>query len=142
MAREFGKRSYNPEKIHYNNICSRPGELGQPWSLMDPKLNQNIFLSCYDNPMTAEELAIEVGVALPYMEDTVTHLTEQTLLIKKSDKYETNFPIISREAQQKIHVYYEEVIPQLTEMIAENTDRLMAQYEEAGLSYYGAYQTC
>ena len=141
MAREFGKRSYNPDKIYYNNICSRPGELGQPWSLMDPKLNQNIFLSCYDNPLTAEELAIEMGVALPYMEDTVKHLTEQTLLIKKSGKYETNFPIISREALQKIHVYYEEVIPQLTEMIAENTDRLMAQYEEAGLSYYGAYQS-
>ena len=57
--------------------------------------------------MTAEELAIEVGVALPYMEDTVKHLTAQTLLVKSGDKYETNFPIISREVQQKIHFYYE-----------------------------------
>ena len=43
MAREFGKRSYNPEEIVYSNICTAPGELGQPWTLMDPKLNQNIF---------------------------------------------------------------------------------------------------
>ena len=55
--------------------------------------------------MTAEELAIEVGVALPYIEDTVRHLTSQTLLVKNGEKYETNFPIISREAQQKIHFY-------------------------------------
>ena len=73
MAREFGKRSYKPEEITYSNICTCPGEHGQPWVLMDPKMNQNIFLACYDNPMTAEELAIEVGVALPYMEDTVKH---------------------------------------------------------------------
>ncbi len=140
MAREFGKRSYTPERISYNNICTRPGELGQPWTLMDSKLNQNIFLACYDNPMTAEELAIEIGVALPYMEDTVKYLTEQTLLLKKADKYETNFPIISKEAIHKIHIYYEEVIPKLCALIAENTDRLMAQYKEAGLSYYGLYQ--
>ncbi|MBQ7380145.1 MAG: sigma-70 family RNA polymerase sigma factor [Clostridia bacterium] len=141
MAREFGKRSYNPEKISYNNICTRPGELGQPWTLMDSKLNQNIFLACYDKPMKAEELAIEIGVALPYMEDTVKYLTEQTLLLKKADKYETNFPIISKEAIHKIHIYYEEVIPKLCALITENTDRLMAQYREAGLSYYGLYQS-
>ena len=141
MAREFGKRSYNPDEIVYSNICTALGELGQPWTLMDPKLNQNIFLACYDNPMTAEELAIELGVALPYMEDAVRHLTSQTLLIKNGEKYETNFPIISREAQQKIHFYYEGVLPQLVSLITENTDRLMAQYQEAGLCYYGEYQS-
>ena len=140
MAREFGKRSYNPEEIVYLNICTAPGELGQPWTLMDPKLNQNIFLACYDNPMTAEELAIEVGVALPYMEDAVKHLTAQTLLIKNGEKYETNFPIISREAQQKIHFYYEGILPQLIALITEDIDRLMAQYQEADLCYYGEYQ--
>ena len=140
MAREFGKRSYNPEEIVYSNICTAPGELGQPWTLMDPKLNQNIFLACYDNPMTAEELAIEVGVALPYMEDAVKHLTAQTLLIKNGEKYETNFPIISREAQQKIHFYYEAILPQLIALITEDIDRLMAQYQEADLCYYGEYQ--
>ena len=140
MAREFGKRSYDPQKISYNNICTRPGELGQPWTLMDSKLNQNIFLSCYDNPMTAEELAIEIGVALPYMEDSVKYLTEQTLLHKNADKYETAFPIIGKEAIHKIHIYYEEVIPKLIALITENIDRLMDQYKEAGLSYYGPYQ--
>ncbi len=141
MAREFGKRSYNPEEITYSNICSNPGQLGQPWTLLDPKLNQNIFLACYDNPMTAEELAIEVGVAMPYMEDTLKHLTKQTVLIRKGDKYETDFPIISRKAQEKIHFYCEGIIPQLAALITENTDRLMAQYEEAGYCYYGPYQS-
>ena len=141
MAREFGKRSYNPEEITYTNICSKPGELGQPWTLLDPKLNQNVFLACYDNPMTAEELAIEVGTALPYMEDILNHLTKQTLLIEKGDKYETNFPIISREAQEKIHYYFEGIMPQLVALLTENIDRFMKQCDEAGFCYYGPYQS-
>ncbi len=141
MAREFGKRSYNPDEITYTNICTRPGELGQPWTLLDPKLNQNIFLACYDTPMSPEELAIEVGVALPYIEDTLSNLTTQTLLVKNGEKYETSFPIISSAAQQKLHAYYESVIPLLISLISENIDGLIAQYDEAGLSYYGKYQS-
>ena len=141
MAREFGKRSYNPDEITYTNICTKPGELGQPWTLLDPKLNQNIFLACYDTPMSAEDLAVEMGVALPYIEDTLCNLTAQTLLVKNSGKYETRFPIISRAAQQKLDIYYDDVIPNLISLITEKIDSVMAQYDEAGLSYYGKYQT-
>ena len=101
------KYLWSYEEIVYTNICAKPGSLGQPWILMSPKLNQNIFLACYDNPMTLEELSIEIGVALPYMEDTVNHLINQTLLIKKGNKYETNFPIISKSTQQKIHLFFD-----------------------------------
>jgi len=137
MARKFGKRSYNPEEIIYSNICDCPGELGQPWTLMDPKLNQNIFLACYDNPSTAEELAVEIGVALPYMEDTLEQLNHETLLRKTNNKYETAFPIISRETQEKLHRYYSETFPCLVAKIEENCDRLIEQYGEARASYYG-----
>jgi len=140
MAREFGRRSYNPEEMFFYSICTSPGELGQPWTLIDPKLNQNVFLACYDNPITVEDLSIEIGVALPYMEDIVSHLISQTLLIKSGEKYETNFPIISRETQQKIHFYYEDILPKLIILLTEYIDRFIAQYREAGLCFYGEYQ--
>lgn len=141
MAREFGKRSYNPEQIRYLNVCNRPGKMGQPWVLMDPKLHQNIFLACYDNPMNAEDLAIEVGVALPYMEDILERLSAQTLLIKEKNKYETAFPILSRGALKKIHVYYADALPRLTARLEEYIDGLTALFQEAGLCYYGDYQS-
>lgn len=141
LAREFGKRSYDPEEIVYTNVCTRPGTLGQPWTLMDPKLNQNIFLACYDNPMTVEELAIEMGVALPYVEDIARHLASQSLLVMNGDKYETAFPIISRDAQERLRYYYEGVMPRLVSLLTECADCLVSQYEAAGLSYYGEYQS-
>lgn len=139
MAREFGVRSYRPEKISYSVSCNNPGAHGQPWVLMEPSLHQNIFLSCYGNPMTAQELAIEVGVALPYMEDAVRHLTEQTLLCCQDGKYETDFPIISREAQERIQFYYEGILPGFVEALTEDIDRLMEQFRDAGLCYYGEF---
>ena len=37
------------------------------------------------------------------MEDELEYLTDQTFLLKTDGKYETAFPIISREAQDTIY---------------------------------------
>ena len=49
-------------------------------------------------------MSLELGVALPYMEDELEYLTEQTLLVKDGDKYETAFPIVSKQAQEKVWI--------------------------------------
>jgi len=141
MAREFGVRSYKPEEMTFVNMCVKPGERGQPWTLTDPKLHQNIFLSCCGNPMTAEELSLELGVAMPYMEDTLQHLCRQGVLLQNDGKVETAFPILSRATQWKIHLCCEEHMPSLTARIAENIDRLTAQFREAGLCFWGEFQS-
>nr|MBQ4318373.1 RNA polymerase sigma factor [Clostridia bacterium] len=69
MAREFGKRSYNPDNVTFTNNCNAFGKNGQPWTILNHLLYQNIFLQAYNNPSTAEELALELGIALPYMEN-------------------------------------------------------------------------
>ena len=59
------------------------------------------MLAAYRTPSTAEELSVEVGVALPYIEEELNALTENTLMKKNGKKYETNFFIISADAQRK-----------------------------------------
>nr|MBQ4317718.1 sigma-70 family RNA polymerase sigma factor [Clostridia bacterium] len=66
MAREFGKRSYNPENVNFVNNGLSFGKHGQPWTILSHLLYKNIFLQAYNNPSTAEELALELGIALPY----------------------------------------------------------------------------
>lgn len=67
MTREFGKRSYNPEQVTFTNSCSAFGNSGQPWNVLSHAMYKNIFLEAYDNPSTAEELSLALGVALPYI---------------------------------------------------------------------------
>ena len=118
MAREFGKLSYRPENIDFimNGCSSRSGE---PEIYISRALCKNIMLASYRTPATAEELAVEVGVALPYIEEELKALTEATLMKKNGNKYETNFFIVSAEAQEKIYAHLKDITPELTKAIIE-----------------------
>ncbi len=102
MAREFGKRSYKPENITFAASGSQPS--GLPWSAVQRKIPKNILLQASNNPSTLEELSIELGIALPYMEEEIEMLHCATLLEKQGDKYITNFFILDKEC--RIEVYH------------------------------------
>jgi len=126
MAREFGKRSYNPEQIAFVQ-SGRDGKKGQPWSIITHLLYKNIFLETYENPQTAEELALEIGIALPYMEDELEFLTREQLLTKKENKYQTAFQIISKEEQRKKHDNNKKIQKALTDKICELIDTYISE---------------
>jgi len=112
MAREFGKLSYSPEKIGFS-MNGKFGSYGEPWNYLNRLLCVNIMLAAYRNPSTAEELAIEVGVALPYMENELEALVNSTLMRKKGNKYETAIYITSAEAQDKVGAHLIGMAPEL-----------------------------
>ena len=137
MAREFGVRSYKPEEVYFTNSCTSFGANGQPWTILSHAMYKNIFLEAYGNPSTAEELSLELGIALPYMEDELKFLTRETFLLKDGNKYETAFPIISREAQQTIRIYNDNITARLTHLLEEMLDRFTAACEKNGFSVFG-----
>ena len=102
MAREFGKRSYRPEEICFAASGSQPS--GLPWSAVQRKTPKNILLEASNNPSTLEELSVELGIALPYVEEEVEILHKATLLKKDGDKYVTNFFIQSKECQMEMYL--------------------------------------
>ena len=141
MAREFGIRSYKPEEISFSNSCDQFGEYGQPWSILYHAMYKNIFLEAYGNPSTAEELSMQLGIALPYMEDELNYLTEQTFLIKKDNKYETAFPIIGKDVQEKIWNYNSLITEKLTGLLETLVDDYSKACEAHGIKYYGDHIT-
>lgn len=116
MARTFGKMSYHPENLgfHMNGL---DGANGEPWCYLTKALDKNILLAAYRSPSTAEELAMEIGVALPYMEEELNTLTKATLLVKRGDRYETNFYIFSAAAQEKIGAEGRRIAPEWTKAL-------------------------
>jgi len=140
MAREFGVRSYKPEEVNYSNNCSRPGDKNQPYSVMEHKMYQNILLEAYGNPSTAEELSLELGVALPYMEDELEWLTRETFLIKDGNKYQTAFPIVSSSVQEKVHFAWLTAAPTITKALISFVERLNEAFVKQGEPFYGQYQ--
>ena len=102
MARTFGKRSYNPEEVGF--VSSGNHTSGLPFSAVQRKIPKNILLEASNNPSTIEELAMELGIAVPYMEEEV-EILEKSELLKKvdGDKYLTSFFIEPRECRNEIN---------------------------------------
>lgn len=139
MAREFGSLSYNPENIRFtmNGMVSK---INEPWCYLARMLCKNIVLAAYRTPSTAEELAIEVGVALPYMEDELGRLVDATLMRKNGDRYETGFFIVSAAAQEKIYAHLRGLAPELTRAIIEAREYWVRCFEENSSVWHEGYQ--
>lgn len=101
MAREFGIKSYDPEEISFASTGSQNS--GLPWKVVNRKIPNNILLQASNNPSTLEELSMELGIAVPYMEEEVGILLQATLLKKVGDKYITDFFIEDKECQRDIY---------------------------------------
>ncbi len=135
MAREFGSLSYNPENVAFINN-GKESSIGEPWTILNHKLNKNILLAAYRTPSTAEELAIELGVALPYMEDELEFLVDSTLMKKSGNKYETNFFIVSDAAQDAIFTDLQRIAPELTKAIIEVIEYKTKCLEASGYEWH------
>ncbi len=139
MAREFGKLSYNPENIVFIMNGLR-GSNNEPFNYISRLLCKNIFLAAYRNPSTAEELAFEVGVALPYMEEELSNLVNATLMKKNGNKYETNFFIVSGEAQGKINAHRSGITSELASAIIDALEFKLNWKNENCPEWHEGYQ--
>ncbi len=116
MARTYGKRSFAPEHVYfYQNWDPSTGQNANHYIVR--ALPQNILLEAYDNPSTAEELSLALGVGMPYMENELYFLMEGELLLLEHGKYRTNIILMTREMQEKIYAISEEVLPAMTETV-------------------------
>lgn len=140
MAREFGRLSFRPENITFitNGIF---GSNKEPWNYISRSLAKNIMLAAYRTPSTAEELSIEVGVALPYMEEELAGLVEATLMKKNGNKYETNCFIVSANAQEKINAHLLGILPELTKALSESMEERLNWRTENNAQWTEGYQS-
>lgn len=103
MERNYGVQSYHPRRLDLRYWGAGPNHY---YGAAGTLLRQNILFACYNDALTAEQIALEVGVGLPYMEDDLNALHEVNLLTCQGGKYRTNIIIFTEdfiyEAQQLI----------------------------------------
>ena len=137
MAREFGKLSYKPETVFYEQV-GFSGSKGEPFCYVGRMLCSNLLLAAYRTPSTAEDLAMEVGVALPYTEQELELLVSATLMRKNGNKYETNFMIISADAQNKISTHLRSISGEITSKLIQLTEIFVKVLNRIKPGWYGA----
>ncbi|MDD4496406.1 MAG: RNA polymerase sigma factor, partial [Eubacteriales bacterium] len=92
--REYGEKSYNPGTL-FMSCQGNPGADNEPMSCAKRKLPQNILLAAYKEPLTVEQLCMELGTPAAYIEDEVKSLVDNQLMKEiSSGKYQTDFVIL------------------------------------------------
>ena len=122
MERTYGEQSYNPKEL---SILYWGNGKKTYNSTLEKRIAQNILFACYNDKLTTEEISLELGVALPYIEDILKELTDCEILSLEGRKYYTNIVIFTSdcaiEVVNKTARYREEIIDALT-AVAENSD--------------------
>ncbi len=98
MERKLGEKSYNPGTFRLNFW----GNINKYDNVCKSKLSGAIVLAAYNNPMTPEEISVELGVAMPYLEEELETLDAAGILIKRGKKYETNIVIIPEKHDKEL----------------------------------------
>lgn len=103
MERSYGEQSYRPRKLNLQYW----GGPSHRYGMADTILRQNIFFACYNDALTADQIALAIGVGLPYMEDDLRQLLEADLLLQDgAGRYRANIVLFTqdymREAKQLV----------------------------------------
>ncbi|MBQ8575308.1 MAG: sigma-70 family RNA polymerase sigma factor [Clostridia bacterium] len=118
MERNYGKQSYNPKEL---SILYWGNGKNTYNSMLDNKISQNILFACYNDKLTAEEISLELGISLPYIEDILYKLVEGDVLGLEGKKYYTNIVIFTKdcavEVTNKTRVFRSNISDILSEII-------------------------
>lgn len=133
MERNYGQQSYNPKSL---SLLFWGSGVNRYYHLCDSKISQNILFACYNDKLSAEQISLEIGVSLPYMEDKLTELCEYELLKKDGNRYYTNIVIFTRDFSKEVNAK----TAQLWEKIADMLSETIVNHEKdvRDIGFYGA----
>ena len=128
MERTKGDLSFNPGSLMltpYGHGCLL--DLGE---FEKNLIAQNILLACYYESYTVEEISLQLGVAVPYLEKDLKELCESGVLVKKGARYETAVVIFTKgfsaEVEAKTKPKQQEMARIITQFLDKQLDDVKA----------------
>lgn len=122
MERQFGEKSFNPQPFNFRYIFN--GDYNNAFdNLVKRKLPGQILLSAYYEPMTVEQLSVELGIASVYLEDELETLLRYNFIKQQGKKYQTCIPIFTKD-------YSEDILKTLNEKYPDKVKALVDSMRE------------
>ena len=133
MERNYGQQSYNPKGL---SLMFWGKGSNYYFRLCDSKISQNILFACYNDKLSAEQISLEIGVSLPYMEDKLAELCEYELLKKDGSRYYTNLVIFTKDFANEVNVRTAGLREKIADLLMETISRHEGDIRKIG--FYGA----
>ncbi|MBS5843539.1 MAG: sigma-70 family RNA polymerase sigma factor [Clostridiales bacterium] len=130
MERLYGEKSYRPNIFEIDFWGTKAGDDREYRDFQRRKIKGNILLAAYYSPVTLQEISIELGVALPYLEDEIKLLVDRQYLVCKNDKYLTNIPIFTLDCTKTIDGKLKELTETTAEKFISVADEFEARFDD------------
>ena len=129
MERKLGTLSYDPKTLIPMYTGEGPNQF---WSFMQSKIRQNIVGACYNDALTPQQISLETGIPLPYLDDEIKELTDKKILISEGPRYKTNVIVITSDCRREIDAASEVYCLRLADEMAAYLDNHMPAFKEIG----------
>lgn len=129
MERNLGELSYNPKTLIPMYSGHGPNQF---WKFMQSKIRQNIVSACYNDSLTVQQISLETGIPLPYLDDEIKELEDKQIIIKEGTRYKSNVIVITSECADEIErdvtKYHEQIADKIEAFIKET----ISEYKSIG----------
>lgn len=115
MDRNLGQLSYNPKTLIPLYSGQGPNQF---WDFMQSKIRQNIVSACYNDSLTVQQISLETGITLPYLEDEIKALEGKNIIVRDGLHYKSNVIVISSDCADEI----ERAVAKYHELISEKVE--------------------
>ena len=129
MERKLGELSYNPKNLIPLYNGSGPNRF---WEFMNHKMRQNIVNACYNDSLTAQQISLETGIPLPYIDDELKALVDKAIIIKDGTHYKANVIVITTECTDEIRRNVEIYHRKIADIISEFLDKHLDDFKAIG----------
>jgi len=120
MERNLGELSYNPKTLIPMYSGQGPNQFGQ---FMQSKIRQNIVSACYNDTLTVQQISLETGIPLPYLDDEIKALEDKQIIIREGKHYKANVIVITSECADEIEravtKYHEQIADKMTSFVSD-----------------------
>lgn len=99
MERNLGELSYNPKTLIPMYSGRGPNQF---WEFMQSKIRQNIVSACYNDSLTVQQISLETGIPLPYLDDEIKELEDKQIILREGKRYKSNVIVITSECADEI----------------------------------------
>ena len=146
MERLCGEKSYRPNIFEIDFWGTKAEDDREYRDFQRRKIKGNILLAAYYSPVTIQEIRIELGVALPYLEDEIKLLVDRQYLACNNGKYLTNIPIFTLDCTKTIDGKLKELTQESAQKfiaVADEFDaRFENRFENANLAHWQKLLLC
>ncbi len=133
MERNLGELSYNPKTLIPLYNGEGPNHF---WGFMQSKIKQNIVTACYNDALTVQQISLETGIPLPYLDNEIKELENRKIIIKDGNHYKANVIIVTAECTDEIDREVAKYHNQIADKIEAFLKEKMGWYRDIG--FYGS----